>query len=98
MKAYRDFVKELVRDSSEATEYLTAALEDYEVDGNLPAFLKAIRTVVDAQGGITKLAEKTNLNRQHLYRSLSEDGNPTIKTLDAILHALGLRLTIIKAS
>ena len=98
MKAYRDFVQELVTDSSEATAYLTAALEDYEIDGNLQAFLKAIRTVVDARGGITKLSEKTNLNRQHLYKSLSEDGNPTIKTLDAILHALGLRLTIIKAS
>lgn len=98
MRPYRDFVNELLADSSEATEYLSAALEDYEADGDIAAFLTAIRSVVDARGGISRLAEQTNLNRQHLYKSLSRNGNPTIKTLNAILHTLGLKLTIIKAS
>ncbi len=98
MREYRDFVQEIVQDTDEASSYLKATLEEYEHDGNLSAFLRAIRTVVDAQGGMAKLAEKTNLNRQHLYRSLSESGNPTIRTLDTILHALGLKLSISKAS
>jgi len=98
MRKYRDAVYEIVENKSEASEYLMAALEEYENDGNLAAFLKAIRTVVDAQGGIGILSEKINLNRQHLYRSLSEKGNPTIRTLHAVLNGLGLRLTIRKAS
>ena len=98
MRDYRDFVQETVQNMDEASSYLKAALEEYENDGDLSAFLKAIRTVVDAQGGMSKLAEKTNLNRQHLYRSLSESGNPTIRTLYTVLHALGLKLSISKAS
>jgi probable addiction module antidote protein len=98
MRTYRETVQKIVEDKSEASEYLMAALEEYENDGDLAAFLKAIRTVVDAQGGIGVLSEKINLNRQHLYRSLSEKGNPTIRTLHAILNGLGLKLTIHKAS
>lgn len=98
MRKYEEIVQEIVEDYSEASEYLISALDEYENDGNLPAFLKAIRTVVNAQGGMGALAEKTNLNRQHLYRSLSAKGNPTIRTLHAILHGLGLKLSIRQAS
>jgi probable addiction module antidote protein len=97
MRNYRSVVREFVVDQDEAAEYLKSALEEYEEDGNLDAFLKAIRAVADAQGGISKLAEKTNLNRQHLYRSLAENGNPTIRTLDSVLHSLGLKLSLVRA-
>jgi probable addiction module antidote protein len=62
--------------------------------GELEVFLKALKTVAEIQGGIQALSEKTGLNRQHLYRSLSPRGNPTIKTLDSILRDLGLKLTL----
>jgi probable addiction module antidote protein len=97
MRNYRDVVTDFVNDPEEASEYLQVSLDEYEKDGNLDAFLTAIRTVAEARGGITQLAQKTNLNRQHLYRSLSKNGNPTIKTLDSILHSLGLKLAITKA-
>ena len=37
-------------DSAYAKEYLTVALEEYEADGNIEAFLLAIRDVANAQG------------------------------------------------
>ena len=54
----------------------------------------ALRDVVEAQGGIAKIAEQANLNRQNLYKALSEEGNPRLKTLGAVLHGLGLRLSV----
>ena len=54
----------------------------------------ALRNIAEARGGISKLAKKTHLNRQNLYRALSGKGNPTFQTLDAIMHALGFRLTV----
>ncbi|MCC5995017.1 MAG: putative addiction module antidote protein [Oceanicaulis sp.] len=42
--------------------------------------------------GMTGLAQKTGLSREHLYRSLSERGNPTLKTTLAVMQALGLEL------
>lgn len=44
--------------------------------------------------GIASLAEKTKLNRESLYRMLSERGNPEFRSLDALLHALGFRLAV----
>ena len=45
-------------------------------------FLLALRNVTEAQGGVARLAEKTKLNRESLYRMLSERGNPEFKSLD----------------
>jgi len=83
-----------MQDPNEASEYLKASLNEYEKDGNIEAFLIAIRTVADAQGGIAELARKTELNRQSLYRTLSKNGNPRLKTLDIILNSLGFKLTV----
>jgi probable addiction module antidote protein len=43
---------------------------------------------------MTALAEKSKLSRESLYRTLSSRGNPEIKSLNAILHAMGLRLAV----
>ena len=83
-----------MHDPQEATEYLRVSLDEYEVDGNLEAFLLALRSVVEAQGGMTEFARKTSLNRQSLYKTLSKQGNPRLQTLHTILHALGLKLSI----
>ena len=37
-------------DSAYAKEYLTVALEEYEEDGNIEAFLLAVKDVANAQG------------------------------------------------
>jgi probable addiction module antidote protein len=47
-----------------------------------------------AFGGMQALAEKTSLNPTQLYRTLSEEGNPALSSLMAILKAMGLRLAV----
>lgn len=69
-------------------------MEEYEKDNNKEAFLTALKDVADAQGGLSVLAERTNLNRQNLYRALSGKGNPQFNTLAAILNGLGFRIVI----
>ena len=85
-----ELIKALRRDPGEALEYLNAALED----GDPEVFLMALRDVAEAQGGVAQLAEAANLNRESLYRMLSNRGNPEFRSLDALLHALGFRLAV----
>lgn len=85
----RDLIAAL-KDPEEAAAYLNAAIEE----GDRAAFLLALRNVAEACGGMTVLAEKTQLSRESLYRTLSNRGNPEIKSLTAILHAMGLRLAV----
>ena len=93
-KPYKDFLMEYLQDPEEARAYLEVAIEEYEQDGDKEAFLLALRNVAEAQGGLGKLAKQTGLNREHLYRVLSEEGNPRLDTVGRILHGLGFRLSV----
>ena len=89
-KPYQPDLIESLRDPQESQEYLNAALEE----NDLELFLLALRNVAEAQGGVAQLAEKAKLNRESLYRMLSERGNPELRSLEALLHALGFRLAV----
>ena len=97
LRNYRDALIEDLKNPQESEAYLRIALEEYESDQNIESFLLALRNIADAQGGIGKLAEKTNLNRQNLYRILSKTGQPKFPTMLAILHGLGFALIPQKA-
>lgn len=93
-KKFKDILHESLKDPFEAKAYLEVALENFENDMDIEAFLMALRDVAEAQGGISKLAERTHLNRQNLYRALSSHGNPKLNTIGTILHGLGFKFTI----
>jgi len=86
------------KDPLEAKAYLEVALENYQEDKDVEAFLMALRDVTEAQGGISKLAECTQLNRQNLYRALSNRGNPKLETIGMILHGLGFAIQSLNKS
>ena len=70
--------------------YLNEVLE--EEDPKL--LMLALRNVADARVGISALSEQTGLNRESLYKTLSGNRNPRIETINMILHALNLRLSV----
>lgn len=49
--------------------------------------------VVARAKGMSEIARKTGLSREQLYRTFSENGNPTLKTTLAVMKALGIDLT-----
>lgn len=88
-RPYKESLLEDVKDREEAAAYLTAALED----GSPDVFLLALRDVAEAHG-MKRLAEGAQLNRESMYRMLSDQGNPQLSSLTAVLQELGLRLAI----
>ncbi len=70
-------------------EYIQAALEADD-----PALFRAALADVAKAKGMTAIAERANLNRQSLYKSLSDNGNPSFETVTKIIHALGLKLNV----
>lgn len=86
-------VELLQNDPAFADEYLTAALEEANQPGGREALLAALRHIAEAQGMAT-VAERAGMPRESLYRALSTKGNPTIKTLLAVINAAGLKLSV----
>ncbi len=82
--------EDYLKTAEDITEYLNAAMED----GDDRVLLMALRNVTSATGGMTKLARKTGLSRESLYRLLSEGGNPRLSSLIAVLRSFGLSLAV----
>jgi probable addiction module antidote protein len=87
---YHDYLIETLKDPSEAAGYLNAALDEGDIDG----FLEALRNVVEAHGGMTKLSEKAFKGRNSLYKTISGKGNPYLRNTNEILHTLGFHLSV----
>lgn len=91
LRKFDDYLYEKLRDPEYAIAYVETALED----GGVEDFLYALRKVAVAQeGGMQQVADGSRRGRESLYKSLSKQGNPRIKTLDDILHALGMRIAV----
>ena len=86
---YRDDLLRRLKDPKYAAAYLSACLED-----DAATFLVALRDVADARGGLRRLAKKTRLNREHLFRMLSRSGNPHLHSLRQLVGAVGLKLSL----
>lgn len=90
---HRDYLLKRLSDPALAAAYLNAAVKDDDP----AAFLQALRNVVDARGGVASIAERTDLNRQAVYRMLSQNGNPEFRSLQRLLGATGLGLNVVPA-
>ena len=55
-RRFKDFHIEQLRDPEDAEIYLSIALEDYEKDEDIEAFLLAVRDVAEALDSMAKIA------------------------------------------
>lgn len=87
-------VAELRADRELAAAYLKAAMESLDDPEDRAAGLLALRTIAEAYGGLSAVAAEAGLSRESLYRALSPKGNPTLKTILAVLKAVGMKLSV----
>jgi probable addiction module antidote protein len=86
---YKDYLYEQLQDPDAIAEYLNAILEE----GDVPGFLLAVRLVAEARG-FSSVAKAAELNRESLYRMLSDQGNPRLSSMVSLFDALGVQLQV----
>jgi len=86
-------VAKLHADGELAVEYLKA-MESLDVPDDRASGPQALRTIAEAYGGLGAVAAEAGISRESLYRTLSAKGNPTLKTLLAVLKAVGMKLSV----
>lgn len=84
------------RDPEFAAEYLKTAFEEATDEDGRHVLLAAIRRIAQARG-IANVARAAGIKRESLSRALSAKGNPRLDTLCAVMHAMGLQLTVERA-
>ncbi|MFP4138564.1 MAG: addiction module antidote protein [Halomonas sp.] len=91
MKSHDTAVIEMLRDDPDMVlDYLRTAFDELDEEGGESSFLLALRHVVEAQGGMAAVAERARVSRESLYRALSPRGNPTLRTMTAVIRATGI--------
>jgi probable addiction module antidote protein len=88
---YKDGLLNRLQDPEYASEYLNEALKEDSQE----LFMLALRDVATAVG-FANAARKSKLNRETMYRMLSEKGNPNLSSLNKLLDTFGLSLTVVK--
>ncbi len=83
----------------DAAKYITEPAHVIELlndalDSGEAGYIAAALGAIARSEGMTMIAGKSGVKRQALYRSLSEDGNPTLETLLGVLGAMNLQLAV----
>ena len=87
--SFDDYMVESMKDPAQAAAYIEAVidLEDPAV------LLVALRHVAKAHG-MAEVARRADLGDKTLFKALSATGNPTLATVQKVLAAVGLRLSV----
>jgi probable addiction module antidote protein len=90
--SYQEQLIERLRDPEYSLAYLNECLKDNDPRVFLSALL---RHVIEAQcGGLAEASKRTKLNKENLYRMLSDQGNPQIASVYKLLHCIGWKLQV----
>ena len=76
----------------ENEEFIAVFLADALETGDSIHIARAMGVAARAKG-MTQLTRESDLSREQLYRSFSDQGNPTLKTMLSVMRALGVDLT-----
>ena len=76
----------------EVDAYLSEIFDEYARDCDSAALLASLRVIARVKG-ISALALETGMSRQGLQKALSSKGNPRLDNINAIIRAMGYRLT-----
>lgn len=88
--SYQNYLINSLKNPEEAAGYLNAALKGGDID----VFLLALKNIIEAHGGVGKIAVKTQKSRTSLYKTLSKKGNPHLKSIKELLTALNMHFVI----
>ena len=77
----------------DSEEAIAGYLSEAMIIGDQALIVHALNTVARARG-MTQIAKDAGMGRQALYKSLGENGNPTLTTLLGVIKSLGLNLSV----
>ena len=82
---------ETFRDTADMSPYLDTVLAEAADTGDYTLLPDALGAIARAKG-MTEIARATGLSRESLYKTLSEEGNPSFATVMKVLQALSIEL------
>jgi len=93
-REYKKTVTERIKRDPRFAKALYAEAVNAILDGETGEGLSMLRDLVHAEITFSELAKQTGFNEKSLHRMLSRHGNPTARTLAAIIRAISQDLKV----
>ncbi len=94
MRKFTEMLEEYYQEHPEEIDgFLEVQFEEYAKDGDLGALFSALRIICRVKG-LTAMGESAELSRSGLQKVLFEEGSPKFESANAVLHAMGYRLSV----
>ncbi len=76
--SFKDYLLKDLAQPEFAKGYLESAVQDFDEDGNIEALLLSIKDIAEAEGGIERLVNWTELDQQTLTHLLNANNMPQL--------------------
>ena len=98
-RSHDEAVIETMRQQPEfAAEYFKTAFEEIGKEKGQPAFLSMLRRLVEARGGLDQAAARAGIAKLELEQALSENGDPSLSLLAAVVRAVDLNFAVMSVA
>lgn len=91
---WKAFLIDQLAEEEDMSGYLSAVMEKYQTHGNPAVIQISLQNIVEAKGGISEVAKKTDIDPDVLADVLTSTEAPRIDTLRTVLNAFGCCLSI----
>ena len=88
-RTWHEILMERLSDPEDVIGYLEVSLEEYLDDGDKAFFLKGIKNVIEAQGGILSVSEQAGIDPRFLSDAVQNGSMPPYRILSSIFTSFG---------
>ena len=88
-RTWHEILMERLSDPEDVIGYLEVSLEEYLDDGDKAFFLKGIKNVIEAQGGIRSVSEQAGIDSRFLSDAVQNGSMPPFHILSSIFTSFG---------
>ena len=88
-RTWHEILMERLSDPEDVIGYLEVSLEEYLDDGDKAFFLKGIKNVIEAQGGILSVSEQAGVDPRFLSDAINNGSMPPFHILNSIFTSFG---------
>ena len=88
-RTWNEILMERLSDPEDVIGYLEVSLEEYLDDGDKAFFLKGIKNVIEAQGGILSVSEQAGIDPRFLSDAVNNGSMPPFHILSSIFTSFG---------
>ena len=88
-RTWHEILMERLSEPEDVINYLKVSLEEYLDDGDKAFFLKSIKNVIEAQGGILSVSEQADIDPRFLSDTVNNGAMPPFHILSSIFTSFG---------